>query len=408
MELKIYNPQADGFLKAIDWNFEELKEEITKKSSDYLNLVYSDDQIKDAKQDRANLRKLVTALEDKRKEIKKEVMLPYEDFAVKEKELVEIINGAIENIDTQVKGYEEGLRQEKLAKVKEIYKECIGDLDRTIPFDKIFKESWLNVSTTLKSIKEEIITIREKIDGDLKIINAENSPYIYEMKEEYLKDFDLMAAMAKKQQLEDTAKKKALYEEQKKQEAEEKERKRKEEAARVELAGKVQSAPIPEKQPDPAGIVTQQPAIAESYQEQAAKLRRKRVEFNVGLAYGTLSDPNTVDKTAEEIKASKQRSYSTVSDIQKSLQTALEQLVYAMDVMAQLSGLSGRKKYEMSFDWDDSIVIDKEQELASMQQDAVAGFIRKELYVAAKYGVSEEEALKMMPQQDERFQIAEE
>ena len=210
MELKIYNPQADGFLKAIDWNFEELKEEVTKKSSDYLNLVYSDDQIKDAKQDRANLRKLVTALEDKRKEIKKEVMLPYEDFAVKEKELVEIINGAIENIDTQVKGYEEGLRQEKLAKVKEIYKECIGDLDRTIPFDKIFKESWLNVSTTLKSIKEEIITIREKIDGDLKIINAENSPYIYEMKEEYLKDFDLMVAMAKKQQLEDTAKKKAL------------------------------------------------------------------------------------------------------------------------------------------------------------------------------------------------------
>lgn len=134
----------------------------------------------------------------------------------------------------------------------------------------------------------------------------------------------------------------------------------------------------------------------------------RRIEFNVGLAYGTLSDPNTVDKTAEEIKASKQRSYSTVSDIQKSLQTALEQLVYAMDVMAQLSGLYGRKKYEMSFDWDDSIVIDKEQELASMQQDAVAGFIRKELYVAAKYGVSEEEALKMMPQQDERFQIAEE
>lgn len=31
MELKIYNPQADGFLKAIDWNFEELKEEINKK-----------------------------------------------------------------------------------------------------------------------------------------------------------------------------------------------------------------------------------------------------------------------------------------------------------------------------------------------------------------------------------------
>lgn len=97
------------------------------------------------------------------------------------------------------------------------------------------------------------------------------------MKEEYLKDFDLMAAMAKKQQLEDTAKKKAIYEEQKRKEAEERERQRKEEAERVEMAGKVQSVPVPEKQPDPANIVTQQPAIPESYQEQAAKFRRKRV-----------------------------------------------------------------------------------------------------------------------------------
>lgn len=272
MELKIYNPQVDGFLKRIDWNFDELKEEITKKSSDYLNLVYSSDQIKDAKQDRANLRKLVTALENKRKEIKKEIMVPYDDFAEKEKELVGIINEAITNIDTQVKGYEEGLRQEKLAKVKEIYKECIGDLDRTVLFEKIFKESWLNVSTTLKSIKEEIITIREKIDGDLKIINTENTPYVYEMKEEYLKDFDLMAAMTKKQQLEETAQKKALYEEQKRKEAEEKERKRKEEAARVELAGKVQSVSVPEKQPDLASIVTQQPAT---------KLRRKKVVIEI-------------------------------------------------------------------------------------------------------------------------------
>ena len=45
----------------------------------------------------------------------------------------------------------------------------------------------------------------------------------------------------------------------------------------MEMAGKVQSAPVLEKQPDPANVVTQQPAIPEVYQEQAAKLRRKRV-----------------------------------------------------------------------------------------------------------------------------------
>lgn len=272
MELKIYNPQVDGFLKSIDWNFDELKEEITKKSSDYLNLVYSSEQIKDAKQDRANLRKLVTALENKRKEIKKEIMVPYDDFAEKEKELVGIINEAITNIDTQVKGYEEGLRQEKLAKVKEIYNECIGDLDRTVPFEKIFKDSWLNASTTLKSVKEEITAIHDKVDGDLKIINAENSPYVYEMKEEYLKDFDLMAAMAKKQQLEETVQKKALYEEQKRKEAEERERWRKEEAERVEMAGKVQKdQKLPDPENEPVDIIPQ-----EAIQEQKP-LKRKRV-----------------------------------------------------------------------------------------------------------------------------------
>ena len=238
MELKIYNPAEDGFLQSIDWNFEELKQEITKKSGEYMNLVYSNDQMKEAKKDRAKLRKFVTALEDKRKEIKRQVMVPYSDFEKKEKELVGIINQAIQNIDVQIKGYEEGLRQEKLEKVREIYTECIGDLDRTIPFEKILKDSWLNASTTLKSVKEEITQIHDKVDTDLKVINMESSAYAYEMKEEYLKNFDLSAAMAKKQELEDTAKKKALYEEQKQKEAKEREQKLKEEAARVERAGK--------------------------------------------------------------------------------------------------------------------------------------------------------------------------
>lgn len=127
----------------------------------------------------------------------------------------------------------------------------------------------------------------------------------------------------------------------------------------------------------------------------------RRIEFNVGLAYGTLSDPNTVDKTAEEIKASKQRSHSTVSDIQKSLQNALEQLVYAMDVIAQLSGLSGRKKYEMRFDWDDSIVTDREQDRKQDIQDVSMGIMRPEEYRAKWYGETVEQARKNLPEQNQ-------
>ena len=91
--------------------------------------------------------------------------------------------------------------------------------------------------------------------------------------------------------------------------------------------------------------------------------------------------------------------YSTVNDIQGALESALNNLIYAMSVWAKLSGLS-IDGYEVSYNWDDSIVVDKDTELASMQADVAAGIIRPELYIMKKYGVTEEEAIKMMPKVD--------
>src|SRR5699024_10206168 len=141
------------------------------------------------------------------------VMEPYTKFESQVKELTGIVDQAIDNIDVQVKDYEEIKRNEKLEKVRRIYKEEIGDLDRTIPFEKVYQESWLNKKKTLKSIREEIANIRDKVYADLKLINMESSAYAFETKEEYMKSFDLTAAMAKKQELEEAAKRKAAFEE---------------------------------------------------------------------------------------------------------------------------------------------------------------------------------------------------
>lgn len=92
----------------------------------------------------------------------------------------------------------------------------------------------------------------------------------------------------------------------------------------------------------------------------------KRIEYNCGLAYGTLSDPQTVDKTATEIKTSKQRTYATVVDTQKALQAALEDLLWAMDTWATLGNLAPRGTYQTVFDFDDSVIVDKDMQF---QQD---------------------------------------
>lgn len=123
----------------------------------------------------------------------------------------------------------------------------------------------------------------------------------------------------------------------------------------------------------------------------------QKVEFVCGLAYGTLSDIQMVEKTAEEIKTSKQRSYSTVVDIQKALRLSLERLIDVMDYMADLYTLAKKGDYEVSFHFDDSIVIDSKQEQAIMLQEVASGLIKPELYLMTRYGVTEEQAKEMLP-----------
>lgn len=101
----------------------------------------------------------------------------------------------------------------------------------------------------------------------------------------------------------------------------------------------------------------------------------RKIEFNSGLAYGTLSDVQSLDKTAEEIKASKQRSYASVCDIQRSLQSALCDLAECMDKLADLYELAPEGEYAVSFEFDDSTVADRKSEFSEKLQLVEAGIM---------------------------------
>ena len=209
MELKILNPTEDGFLKAIEWNHEEIKKEVSEKIEHYKNLVYTDEQIKDAKSDRATLNKFVKALEDKRKEIKKQCLAPYEDFEKKMKEIVAIVNEPIGLIDTQLKEYEEKRKREKATKVDEILKEAEKSLpdDMHIPFDS----KWLNSSVSMKSIKEAIDGKIEQVKNDLDTLS--NLPeFGFEAVEVYKTTLDINKAVNEAKRMSEIAKAKAEHE----------------------------------------------------------------------------------------------------------------------------------------------------------------------------------------------------
>lgn len=118
----------------------------------------------------------------------------------------------------------------------------------------------------------------------------------------------------------------------------------------------------------------------------------QKIEFNTGLAYGTLSDPQTIDKTATEIITSKQRSYSTITDIQRALQSALEDLIKAVDIYASLYRLAPEGEYSVSFVWDDSIIVDADAERSRDMSEVRMGIMQKWEYRMKWYGEDEETA----------------
>lgn len=123
----------------------------------------------------------------------------------------------------------------------------------------------------------------------------------------------------------------------------------------------------------------------------------QRIEFNCGLAYGTLSDPQNVDKTAEEIKSSKQRSYATVTSVQNALQVTLEDLIRAMDFWTSYEGLAAAGEYSISFDWDDSVTTDSETKRKRDLEDVAAGIMAPWEYRMKHYGEDEETAKARVP-----------
>ena len=203
MELRI---EKITFPEVIDFNFEELKQEITNRVAMYANMVYTEDQVKHAKTDRANLNKFVKALSDERIKVKKQCMKPYEEFEAKVNELSKIVQEPISLIDKQVKEYEEQKKQEKLDAITNFFNST--DHPEWLHIAQIMNEKWLNASVSMKSIQEEINARLEQIENDITTLS--NLPeFGFEATEVYKTTLDINKALNEGHRLSEIQKRKA-------------------------------------------------------------------------------------------------------------------------------------------------------------------------------------------------------
>ncbi len=121
---------------------------------------------------------------------------------------------------------------------------------------------------------------------------------------------------------------------------------------------------------------------------------KREIEFIVGLAYGDISNPALVEKTATEVISAKKRKYDTVTAIQANLRECLDGLVYAQAFYAGRT-LGG---YEFICDFKDSILIDEETERSHDMQMVSMGVMSLAEFRSKWMGEPIEVAEKNLPQ----------
>lgn len=250
LEVKILTPQ-DKFLSAVEFNYDELKQGLQENLEKYENLVFTEETMKEGKETRAKLNKLKKALDDKRKDIKKQCLEPYENFEKKINELIGLVDKPALAIDSQIKAYEEALKEAKRTEIITYFnsQSPFGDLIK-IDHPCFWDEKWLNATKKIKDVEFEIDERINKIKEGLETIDLtfKDCEFRSQMRDVFLKTLDLTQALNEKTRLE--RQKKAEEEYKRKQE-----QLKEQETKQQEIIKPVETQPQPSQQPQQEIVV---------------------------------------------------------------------------------------------------------------------------------------------------------
>lgn len=183
-------------------DYDQLKAKVLEDVSVFKGIIISEDNLEDAPKWRAELNKKAKRISDFRIAFEKDFKKRIENSTSQLKELAAFYTDASNNIDTQVKGFDEKRKQEKNEAIGKIYAENIADMEQFLPLDSIWNEKWMNKGFSLsdieKEIKSRVDTTRENIDT----IQMLGTKYESQMISAYLVRFDMSDALKKKKELE--------------------------------------------------------------------------------------------------------------------------------------------------------------------------------------------------------------
>lgn len=210
LSLVIKNQQAIAGIRHIDWNKDELIERVRAVTAKYKGLVYTDDDITNARTDRAELNAIKNSISDSRIQVKKFVMAPYDQFEAEVAEVTNLIIEAVKPIDEAIKTHDENQKADKKKQLVAYFDSIIGDLAESVTFERVFDPKMVNASTSMKKAKEGIADGVQQIRTNIETINTVVSePYRSFAVANYLQTMKLAGSMKLAQRMEQEDRRKA-------------------------------------------------------------------------------------------------------------------------------------------------------------------------------------------------------
>lgn len=206
MELRIVPYQIP---EKIEFNYEEIIQEIEPVVNEKASIYYSDEDIPVAKKDRAKFNTFKKAINDERIRMKKEYMKPFEEFEAKVKDINALADKAVIAIDKQIKEYEDNQKREKLDKIKALWTQMA--VPEGLTMDKVYEERMLNTSFSMKKVETCFELAIGKFNRDMATLAA-LPEFGFEAQQVYISTFDINKALAEGQRMTQIQRQKAEYE----------------------------------------------------------------------------------------------------------------------------------------------------------------------------------------------------
>lgn len=101
----------------------------------------------------------------------------------------------------------------------------------------------------------------------------------------------------------------------------------------------------------------------------------KRLEHEIGTSYGILSEVDSQNATATEIKRALYDTFTICDDMRSNIEKGTEDFFYACNVLANAYNLSPQGEYDVSFDWSYSLLEDTQTEWSQLTWAQAKGIV---------------------------------